>query len=265
MSEIRIVREYPYPVEQVWNALTDPELIPRWTSTGRGGRPEGFVPVVGNRFRLIAKPTVGWRGIVDCEVLDGTAAHGAALFVGRRRGRQADVRHLPPGADRRGHPFHLRAHGLQRHRRFRHGPDTGFGPHQDARRGPAARPRRHGRPPGHGVSSATRVKPSCVAVTTTRTCVVLTDVANGTQRYTCELPVTSACVTHCVPSQRLHRERRRRPVGVGREADAGKRHRGRCGDRQRVRDTRSRSSSFQNVAEVRRRSRSPRSRCGRRR
>ena len=70
MSEIRIVREYPYPVEQVWTALTDPEVVPRWTSTGRGGRPEGFVPVVGNRFRLIAKPTIGWRGIVDCEVLE---------------------------------------------------------------------------------------------------------------------------------------------------------------------------------------------------
>lgn len=70
MSEYEVVRDYPHPVPLVWRALTDPELVPRWTHTGRGGRPEGYVPVVGNHFRLIAKPTVGWRGIVDCEVLE---------------------------------------------------------------------------------------------------------------------------------------------------------------------------------------------------
>ena len=70
MSEFRIIREYPQPVERVWHALTDPEMVPRWTTTGQGGRPEGFAPVAGTRFRFIAKPTMGWRGIVDCEVLE---------------------------------------------------------------------------------------------------------------------------------------------------------------------------------------------------
>lgn len=70
MSEFRIVRDYPYPVAEVWRVLTDPELVPRWTTTGQGGRPEGFAPVVGTRFRFVAKPTPGWRGIVDCEVLE---------------------------------------------------------------------------------------------------------------------------------------------------------------------------------------------------
>lgn len=70
MSEFRIARHYPQPIDVVWRALTDPELVPRWTSTGRGGRPEGFVPVVGARFRFVAKPVAGWRGIVDCEVLE---------------------------------------------------------------------------------------------------------------------------------------------------------------------------------------------------
>jgi uncharacterized protein YndB with AHSA1/START domain len=70
VSEIRIVRHYPHPVEAVWRALTDPALIPRWTSTGAGGRPEGFAPVVGTRFRFVAKPKPGWNGIVDCEVLE---------------------------------------------------------------------------------------------------------------------------------------------------------------------------------------------------
>ena len=70
MAEIRIVRDYPQPPEQVWRALTDPTLIPRWTSTGAGGRPEGFAPVAGTKFRFVAKPKPGWNGVVDCEVLE---------------------------------------------------------------------------------------------------------------------------------------------------------------------------------------------------
>ncbi len=70
MSEIRIVRDYPHPPEKVWRALTDPAVIPLWTSTGAGGRPEGFVPVAGTKFRFVAKPKPGWNGIVDCEVLE---------------------------------------------------------------------------------------------------------------------------------------------------------------------------------------------------
>jgi uncharacterized protein YndB with AHSA1/START domain len=70
MSEFRIVCDYPHPVGAVWRVMTDPALVPLWTTTGRGGRPEGFTPTVGTRFRFVAKPTPGWRGIVDCEVLD---------------------------------------------------------------------------------------------------------------------------------------------------------------------------------------------------
>ncbi len=69
MSEMSIVRDYPYPVTTVWRALTDPSLVPLWTSTGRGGRPEGFRPEVGTKFTLIGKPFPGWDGIVRCEVL----------------------------------------------------------------------------------------------------------------------------------------------------------------------------------------------------
>ncbi|MGW3966625.1 SRPBCC family protein [Amycolatopsis sp. NPDC005003] len=70
MSEIHIVRDYPHSPLKVWRAMTDPELIPYWTSTGKGARAEGFEPVVGNRFRFVAKSMPGWRGIVDCEVLE---------------------------------------------------------------------------------------------------------------------------------------------------------------------------------------------------
>ncbi|WP_322751259.1 MULTISPECIES: SRPBCC domain-containing protein [unclassified Frankia] len=70
MSNIRIVRDYPHPPTRVWRAVTDPALIPLWTSTGQGARPEGFSTAVGTRFQFVAKPRPGWRGIVDCEVLE---------------------------------------------------------------------------------------------------------------------------------------------------------------------------------------------------
>ena len=70
MAEYRIVREYPHPVDRVWQVMTEPDLVRRWTTTGQGGKPEGFAPEVGNEFRFVGKPTIGWRGIVDCTVLE---------------------------------------------------------------------------------------------------------------------------------------------------------------------------------------------------
>jgi uncharacterized protein YndB with AHSA1/START domain len=69
MSQFRITREYPHPASKLWHALTDPELVPLWTSTGRSGTPEGFAAEVGNKFRFVGKPVPGWDGIVNCEVL----------------------------------------------------------------------------------------------------------------------------------------------------------------------------------------------------
>lgn len=73
MSEFRIVNEYPHPPAKVWRALTDPKLIPLWTSTGKGGRPVGFSTEVGTRFKFVAKPMPGWSGVVECEVLEISA------------------------------------------------------------------------------------------------------------------------------------------------------------------------------------------------
>ena len=70
MSDIRIVRDYPHPPAKVWRAVTDPALIPLWTATGAGGRPEGFTTTVGTKFQFVAKPKPGWNGVVDCEVLE---------------------------------------------------------------------------------------------------------------------------------------------------------------------------------------------------
>ena len=72
MGNLRIVHDYPHPQTKVWRALTDPALtVPLWTATALAGGPgEGFAPVVGTKFRLVAKPKPGWRGGVDCEVLE---------------------------------------------------------------------------------------------------------------------------------------------------------------------------------------------------
>lgn len=70
MPAITIVRDFAQSPSLVWQAMTDPELVARWTTTGRGGRPEGFEPRVGCEFRFIGKPLPGWKGIVYCEVLE---------------------------------------------------------------------------------------------------------------------------------------------------------------------------------------------------
>lgn len=70
MSSYTVTREYPYGIEEVWHVLTDPEWVARWTTTGQGGRPEDFAPEVGRRFRFVGKPTMGWAGVVHCEVLE---------------------------------------------------------------------------------------------------------------------------------------------------------------------------------------------------
>jgi uncharacterized protein YndB with AHSA1/START domain len=69
-SDIHIVRDYPHAPEKIWRTLTDPALVPLWTATGRGGKPVGFAPVVGTRFRYVAKAMPGWNGVVECEVLE---------------------------------------------------------------------------------------------------------------------------------------------------------------------------------------------------
>ncbi len=65
MTDLRVSRDYPHPPGKVWRVLTDPDLIPLWSM-----RPEGFAPVVGTRFKFYGKPNRGWRGFVECEVLE---------------------------------------------------------------------------------------------------------------------------------------------------------------------------------------------------
>lgn len=75
MTEYTVVREYSYPIEEVWAVLTEPGLVAEWTTTGQGGRPEGFAPIPGTKFRFVGKPTMGWSGVVYCEVIAVEAPH----------------------------------------------------------------------------------------------------------------------------------------------------------------------------------------------
>jgi uncharacterized protein YndB with AHSA1/START domain len=53
-----VEREFPFPPEKIWRALTQPHLIQEWLMKN------DFTPVVGHRFNLSAD----W-GAVDCQVL----------------------------------------------------------------------------------------------------------------------------------------------------------------------------------------------------
>jgi uncharacterized protein YndB with AHSA1/START domain len=56
-------REFPYPPERLWRALTQPHLIEEWLMKN------DFQPKVGHSFRLNAQPQPGWNGVIDCKVL----------------------------------------------------------------------------------------------------------------------------------------------------------------------------------------------------
>ncbi len=54
-----VEREFPFPPEKLWRALTQPNLIEEWLMKN------DFKPVVGHRFNLTGE----WGGMLDCEVL----------------------------------------------------------------------------------------------------------------------------------------------------------------------------------------------------
>jgi uncharacterized protein YndB with AHSA1/START domain len=55
-----VEREFPFPPDKLWRALTQPHLIEEWLMKN------DFAPVVGHRFNLRGE----WGGVLDCEVLE---------------------------------------------------------------------------------------------------------------------------------------------------------------------------------------------------
>jgi uncharacterized protein YndB with AHSA1/START domain len=55
-----VEREFAFPREKLWRALTQPHLIEEWLMKN------DFVPTVGHQFKLRGD----WGGVLDCEVLE---------------------------------------------------------------------------------------------------------------------------------------------------------------------------------------------------
>jgi uncharacterized protein YndB with AHSA1/START domain len=64
MSSIHHEIVYAHPIERVWTAITSSDALAAWLMEN------DFRPRVGHRFQFRAKPQPGWRGYVDCEVLE---------------------------------------------------------------------------------------------------------------------------------------------------------------------------------------------------
>jgi uncharacterized protein YndB with AHSA1/START domain len=58
-----VEKEFPYPPEKVWRALTESSLIEQWLMKN------DFEPVAGRSFNLRLEPMPNWDGVIDCEVL----------------------------------------------------------------------------------------------------------------------------------------------------------------------------------------------------
>jgi uncharacterized protein YndB with AHSA1/START domain len=54
-----IEREFAFPAERLWRALTQPHLMEEWLMKN------DFKPEIGHRFNLRGE----WGGVLDCEVL----------------------------------------------------------------------------------------------------------------------------------------------------------------------------------------------------
>ena len=56
-------RVYPFPPEQVWEALADSRALSEWLMEN------DFQPYVGHRFQFRTNPQWGFDGSVHCEVI----------------------------------------------------------------------------------------------------------------------------------------------------------------------------------------------------
>lgn len=64
MENILIEHTYPYSIEQVWEALTDPTALAEWLMPG------DFKPVIGHKFQFRCEAHPDFDGIIDVQVLE---------------------------------------------------------------------------------------------------------------------------------------------------------------------------------------------------
>jgi uncharacterized protein YndB with AHSA1/START domain len=58
-----VEREFAFPPEKIWRALTQPHLIEEWLMKN------DFMPIVGHRFNLHSTPRPDVNIVLDCQVL----------------------------------------------------------------------------------------------------------------------------------------------------------------------------------------------------
>ncbi|MEM7181578.1 MAG: SRPBCC domain-containing protein [Spirochaetota bacterium] len=63
-KNLKMQATYPYALELVWQALTTKEALSEWLMD------TDFELVKGHKFRFHDKPQGGWRGYMECQVLD---------------------------------------------------------------------------------------------------------------------------------------------------------------------------------------------------
>ena len=68
--DISMQELFPVPVERVWHALTDAQMINHWLMAT-----DDFEAKVGARFTLRDEPRPGFRGYVECQVLELSPPH----------------------------------------------------------------------------------------------------------------------------------------------------------------------------------------------
>ncbi|MDB5181173.1 MAG: polyketide cyclase [Candidatus Saccharibacteria bacterium] len=63
MKNIDLTVSVPYPLETVWQGITDPKLMSQWLM------PTDFKPLVGHKFTFKGAQNKFWRGWIDCTVV----------------------------------------------------------------------------------------------------------------------------------------------------------------------------------------------------
>lgn len=64
-EELRFELRLPHPLEKVWRAISEPELLEKWLLPSLG-----FNLAPGTKFTFQQEPMPGWDGVVCCEMLE---------------------------------------------------------------------------------------------------------------------------------------------------------------------------------------------------
>lgn len=83
--DIVIDEVFPHAPATVWKTLATSELMGRWLNM----TPNGYEPVVGNRFTYKTSPAGAWDGTIQCEVIE--VVPGERLAYSWKGGDEANV------------------------------------------------------------------------------------------------------------------------------------------------------------------------------